>query len=151
MGIYDIQIQDCLFERFSQAEFKGNSPQTIVIERDFFGKEDYFFDFCMVLIAQLVGEIFPNFLRGRVIESEVIVEPSRPVDQVVIQPVQIVTGNDKEFFAIGGAIKQAKQSGLRVGFVFAGTDIAEGLIELVEQKNDLLVNGPGLLCLLPGL
>ena len=68
-------------------------------------------------------------------------EPPWPVDQVIIQPVQAVAGNDKEFFAIRSAIKQAEQPGLRVGLILTSADVAEGLVKFIKQENSLLVDG----------
>ena len=66
----------------------------------------------MILAAQFIGKIRQNLLRGRVVEPKMVVEPPRPVDQVIVQTVQAVAGDDKQLFALSRAVEQAEQPGL---------------------------------------
>ena len=55
--------------------------------------------------------------------------------------MQAVAGDDKELFALGSAIEQAEEPGLRVRLIIAGADITKGLIKCIKQENSFLVDG----------
>ena len=83
VDIDDVQILNNLLKRLPQTELKGNSPQAVVVERNLLGKEDHLIDLRLVLAAQFIIEVRRNFFGSRIVKPEMVVEPSRPVDQEI--------------------------------------------------------------------
>ena len=65
-----------------------------------------------------------------------IVETPRAVDNEIVETIQLVTGNNKEFLPSGGAIKQTKQRRL---IIFVSVR-AVGLVKLVKENHTLLLH-----------
>ena len=59
------------------------------------------------------------------------------VDQIIVQAIELVTGDNEEFFARAGAIEQTQHRILRI-FIVPGL---EGLIKLVKQDHNFLIDG----------
>ena len=64
-------------------------------------------------------------------------EAARPVHHIVIEPMQAVAGDNKEFFPLRCAVKQAQKCGLWIGIMIA----TKGFVKLVKQEYNLLFNG----------
>ena len=61
-------------------------------------------------------------------------EAARPVHHIVIEPMQAVAGDNKEFFPLRCAVKQAQKCGLWIGIMIA----TKGFVKLVKQEYNLL-------------
>nr|DAZ71222.1 MAG TPA: hypothetical protein [Caudoviricetes sp.] len=134
--IDDIQILDSLCEWSAQIQFKGDRSQTVVVQIDLARKIDHSWDLIVILLFELILEIGFDLVSARVIEAEVIVEAAGTVDQIIIQAIELVTGDNEQLFACAGTIEQTQHRILRI--VIAGS--FEGLVKLIKQNHNLLVD-----------
>lgn len=136
----NVQIFDGFRERQSGVDFKGDGTQAVIIEVNATGKTDDGIDLVVIFRFELILHVGADFIGGGVIEAEVVVESAGAVDEEIIETLEIIAGDNKEAFAVGGAIEQGEHGGLRIGFIIIG-GVGECFIEFIKEDHDFLVDG----------
>ena len=105
--IDDVHVLDGLGKRNSSGQLEGNRTQAIVVQIDPAREGDNRVNLGPILFRQLIAEILPNLRITGVLKAEVVVEPARAIDEVVVELVELVAGHDKQLLASGDSIEQA--------------------------------------------
>lgn len=136
----NVQIPDGTLEGLSVPDLKGNSPEAVVVQIDLSREFHHRVDLSMVLLRQFIQKVFPDLVRRRVVEAEMVMEAAGPVDQVLAEGMNVIAGDHEELFAAGKSVEKRQHGGLGICVAVSRLDAAEGFIELVEQNHDLLLD-----------
>ena len=67
----------------------------------------------VIILAQLILQILPNLMCSRVLKAKMIVEPARTIDEILVQPSQLIAGYNEQLLAARQPVEKREQVCLR--------------------------------------
>ena len=104
-GAYRYEQMDYGVEGLANNAWNKIAGPELRILIDFGGERDNLVNLVKPIFRNLIHHVFSDFRSRRIIKTEVVVETTGAVNDIVVQAIQLITSNNIEFLAAGSTIE----------------------------------------------